>query len=97
MHDVIDSFFNVLEENKIEIKEIEDKQIEKILEQIVSEKLKLDRNFIFTTTAKYLRLVSRLKKVVITSVKYIVQTIKQSEFTVLGHEIEFGQKANMSQ
>ena len=68
-------------------------QIEKILEQIVSEKLKLDRNFIFTTTAKYLRLVSRLKKVVITSVKYIVQTIKQSEFTVLGHEIEFGQKS----
>ena len=93
MHDVIDSFFNVLEENKIEIKEIEDKQIEEILEQIVSEKLKLDRNFVFTTTAKYLRLVSRLKKVVITSVKYIVQTIKQSEFTVLGHEIEFGQKS----
>lgn len=93
MHDVIDSFFNVLEENKIAIKEIEDKQIEEILEQIVSEKLKLDRNFIFTTTAKYLRLVSRLKKVVITSVKYIVQTIKQSEFTVLGHEIEFGQKS----
>lgn len=54
--------------------------------------MKLDKNYIFTTSARYVRLVNRLKKVVITSIKYIVQTIKQSEFEVLGHEIEFGLK-----
>ena len=73
MHDVIDNFFGVIEERNINLKEITDEELEKIVAEIVSEKLKLDRNYIFTTT-----------------VKYIVQSLKQSEFEVFGHELEFG-------
>lgn len=90
MHDVIDTFFNVLEEKNLKVKTIEDDEIEKIVSNIVADKMKLDKNFIFSTSPKYVRLVNRLKKVVTTSIKYIVQTIKQSDFEVLDHEIEFG-------
>lgn len=90
MHDVIDTFFEELEEQNISAKKAEDEDIERIVNNIISEKMKLDRNYIFNTSAKYIRLVNRLKKIVITSIKYIIQTIKQSEFEVLGHEIEFG-------
>ena len=53
MHDVIDNFFGVIEERNINLKEITDEELEKIVAEIVSEKLKLDRNYIFTTTSKY--------------------------------------------
>ena len=92
MHDVVDTFFAILEEQHVSVKKVEEEEIEKIVNNIISEKMKLDKNYIFTTSARYVRLVNRLKKVVITSIKYIVQTIKQSEFEVLGHEIEFGLK-----
>lgn len=91
MHDVIDNFFGVIEERKINLKEITDEELEKIVAEIVSEKLKLNRNYIFTTTEKYKVLSNRLQKVVTMSVKYIVQSLKQSEFEVFGHELEFGE------
>lgn len=90
MHDVIDSFFTELDEKDIDIKQIDDLQIEKIVYEIIEKKLKLNRNYIFGTTAKYRNLVNRLKKVILTSVKYIVQTLTQSDFEVSGHEVEFG-------
>ena len=90
MHDVIDNFFGIIEERNINLKEITDEELEKIVAEIVSEKLKLDRNYIFTTTSKYKVLSNRLQKVVTMSVKYIVQSLKQSEFEVFGHELEFG-------
>jgi ATP-dependent helicase/nuclease subunit B len=92
LHDVIDNFFGVIEERNINLKEITDEELEKIVAEIVSEKLKLDRNYIFTTTSKYKVLSNRLQKVVTMSVKYIVQSLKQSEFEVFGHEVEFGGK-----
>ena len=92
MHDVIDNFFGVIEERNINLKEITDEELEKIVAEIVSEKLKLNRNYIFTTTEKYKVLSNRLQKVVTMSVKYIVQSLKQSEFEVFGHEVEFGGK-----
>ena len=90
MHDVIDNFFGVIEERNINLKAITDEELEKIVAEIVSEKLKLDRNYIFTTTSKYKVLGNRLQKVVTMSIKYIVQSLKQSEFEVFGHELEFG-------
>ena len=90
MHDVIDNFFGIIEERNINLKEITDEELEKIVAEIVSEKLKLNRNYIFTTTEKYKVLSNRLQKVVTMSVKYIVQSLKQSEFEVFGHELEFG-------
>ena len=92
MHDVIDSFFARLDEQEINIKQITDEEIEEIVTDIIQDKLNLNKNYIYTVSAKYKILAGRLKKVVITSMKYIVQSIKQSEFEVFGHEIEFGGK-----
>ena len=91
LHDIIDSFFTELDLNGLSAKDISNEQIEEIIEAIITEKLKLNKNYIFKTSARYINLVNRLKKVVITSIKYIVQTIKQSSFDVFGHEVEFGE------
>lgn len=92
MHDVIDNFFGIIKEKNINLKQITDEELEKIISEIVNDKLQLNRNYIFNTTAKYKVLAQRLKKVVTMSVKYIVQSIKQSDFEVFGHEVEFGGK-----
>ena len=90
MHDVIDSFFTRLDEDEINIKKITDEELEKIVSEIIQDKLNLNKNYIYTVSAKYKILAERLKKVISTSMKYIVQSIRQSEFEVFGHEIEFG-------
>ena len=88
MHEVIDEFFN--EKGKMNIKELTDEQIEKIVNDIINEKLELKKNYIFTNIPRYRILVQRLKKVITKSMKYIVESIKYSDFEVLGNEIEFG-------
>ena len=89
MHDIIDDFFELLREKNISIKEIEDEEIDKIIEEILSYKLQLKQNYIFNSIPKYVVLTKRLKKVVIRSIKYIINTLKFSDFKVLGTEIEF--------
>ncbi len=89
MHDVIDSFFERLEELEINVKKITDEQIKSITEEIVEEKLDLKKYDIFNSIPKYKVLAQRLKKVVVNSMKYIVDSLKYSDFEVLGHEIEF--------
>ena len=93
MHDVIDTFFNQVREENMNIRELEEEEIKKIVENIVSEKLAISRNYIFTSTAKYQFLTSRLKKVIFQSLKYILKTIILSDFDVLGNEVEFKQGA----
>ena len=90
MHEIIDTFFAELDDRKISVKEIEDAKLEKIVSEIVNKKLQLNKNYIFNTTAKYRNLANRLKKVVTTSIKFIVQSLKQSDFEILGNEVEFG-------
>lgn len=90
MHDVIDSFFTRIEEEKLDIKQITEKETENIISDIITIKLNLNRNYIFKVTAKYKVLAQRLKRVTTLSIKYIIQSIKQSDFKVFGHEIEFG-------
>lgn len=92
MHDVIDTFFGTLQEREISVKEITEEEIKNIISEIIEEKLKLNRNYIFTVTPKYKILVERLKRVVTTSLEYIVQGLKQSKFEVFAHELEFGEK-----
>lgn len=92
MHDVIDSFFKEIEEREINIKELTDEELEKIIYEIISDKLKLNKNYIFTSTAKYKILSQRLKRIVTIAMKYIVQSLRQSEFEAFGHEVEFGEK-----
>lgn len=91
MHDVIDSFFDKIDERGIAIKELEDEQIQELVDEIIEEKLKLKQNYIFTSIPKYRVLVSRLKRVIKQSMKYIVDSLKYSKFDVLDHELEFKQ------
>ena len=88
MHDVIDSFFKEVED----VKNISDEDAKKILDRIIEDKLSLPRNYIFSATAKYRTLVRRLKRVIYLSMKYIIQSLKCSEFDVLQTELEFGNK-----
>ena len=93
MHEVIDEFFKRLNQdfendgNTEEMGNIEEKDIEKLVEKIVNEKLENASKF--NQTAKYRVLVQRLKRVITISLKYIVQTLKNSKFKVLGTEVKF--------
>lgn len=89
MHDVIDSFFGKLEERDIKVKELEKGEIERIVQELIEEKLQLRRNYIFTSIPKYRVLANRLKKVIQKSIEYIVDSLKYSDFEVMGHEMEF--------
>lgn len=91
MHDVIDSFFDKIEERNISIRQLEDEQIQELVDEIIEEKLQLKQNYIFTSIPKYRVLASRLKRVIKQSMKYIIDSLKYSKFDVLGHEIEFKQ------
>ena len=89
MHDVIDSFFEKLHSIGIKVKEIEKEKIDEIVEEIIEEKLKLKKNYIFTGIPKYKVLSNRLSKVVKKSIEYIVDSLKNSEFEIMGNEVEF--------
>ena len=88
MHDIIDTFF----ENVKNIKSITQDEIDEIVINIINEKLELSKNYIFTSTPKFIVLTNRLKKVIIQSIKYIVYQIKNSDFEILANELEFKRK-----
>ena len=89
MHDVIDTFFNNINEKSYNIKELTDEQINELVKEIIEEKLGLNKNFIFTSSPKYKSLSMRLKKVIFKSMKYIIESLKYSKFEVYGNEVEF--------
>lgn len=60
-----------------------------MIEEIVNDKLNLNKNYIFSSTPKYKVLLHRLKRVVLKSMEYIIESLKYSDFEVLGNEIEF--------
>lgn len=91
MHEVIDEFFEKIRENNIDIKSDENaEEIDTIIEEIIDEKLLLSKNYIFTSTPKFKNLTNRLKKVIKMSIGYIIESLKNSDFTILGNEVEFG-------
>ena len=89
MHEVIDLFFNEIDDKSINVKEIEDDEILKIVKKIVNELLGMNKYYRFTSTAKFRLLTRRLVKVVYDSICYLVYCLKYSDFTLYGHEIEF--------
>lgn len=89
MHDVIDSFFDKLQERKVNVKEVAEEEIQEIVDEIIDEKLGLKKNYIFTSIPKYRVLANRLRKVIKKSIMYIVDSLKYSDFSVMGHEMEF--------
>lgn len=92
MHETIDEFFEQAREQGLGLAEIEEKQIYQMVSEIIDKNLQLSKNFIFTSTAKYKVLVQRLKRIVSKALKYIIQTLIYSDFSIEGTEIEFGKK-----
>ena len=92
IHEIIDEFFEAVREAEIKLAEITDEQLAEIINKIIDEKLKQSQNYIFTSTAKYRALVVILKKIIQKALKYIIGTLVQSRFEVLGTEVEFGEK-----
>ena len=92
MHDVINSFFEEIKNNKLDIKNIEDEEIEKITNKIIDEKLNNNKNYIFSATEKYKLLVKRLKRIILKALKYIILGLKSSDFEVQGTEVAFDEK-----
>jgi ATP-dependent helicase/nuclease subunit B len=89
MHEVIDEFFAVLEERNLDVKKLDDNLVREIVEEIIENILEMSKYYIFSSTAKFKALTRKLKKVVFESIEYIVYTLKNSTFNILGHEIEF--------
>ena len=92
MHDVINTFFEEINNLGIKLNNISDDEIEKIINKIINEKLLNENNYIFTSSEKYKLLVQRLKRIIIKSLKYIIQSLVQGEFKLEGTEVEFGEK-----
>ena len=92
MHETIDEFFKYVHENNLNLAELEEIDIQKIASKIIDEDLELSKNYIFKATVKYKILVRRLKKIVSKALKYIIQTLIYSDFTIKGTEVEFDKK-----
>lgn len=89
MHEVIDSFFSIVREKELEIQELEEEQIDKIIEEIIEEKLNYSKYYIFTSNDKFKILTNKLKRVVSKSMKYLIEGLKNSDFKVMANELEF--------
>ena len=89
MHDVIDSFFEKMLDRGIKVINIDDNQIKTIVSEIIEEKLKINNNYIYTSTPKFVALTNKLENVIIKSIGYIIWQLKQSDFIIEGTELEF--------
>ncbi len=92
MHETIDEFFKQVKEQGLELAQIEEEEIYQMVSQIMEKSLQQSKNYIFCSTAKYKLLVGRLKKMVSKALKYIIQTLIYSDFSIEGVEVEFAKK-----
>ncbi len=92
MHEVINLFFERLNKENIDVKNIDDETEEKIVSHIIEEKLQESKNYIFVASEKYKLLVRRLKRIILKALKYIIISLKSSDFTLEGTEIAFDEK-----
>ena len=90
MHETIDKFFETTRKENINLAELEEDKIFELVSEIIEEKLEDTKNYMFTATVKYKVLVRRLKRIVSKALKYIIQTIIHSDFSIEGTEVEFG-------
>lgn len=68
--------------------------IEKLVDQVVDEKLNFGKKYRFAETANYKILVKRLKRIVSKALKYIIEGLVYSDFNVKGTEMKFGPKGD---
>ena len=89
LHDIIDRFFTFLDDNNLNIKELEKEKIYDIINLIIEEEFNLEENYKLKVTPKYIHLTNRLKNLIKLAMEYIIDGIVNSDFNVLGHEIDF--------
>lgn len=89
MHEVIDEFFDTIKQKEIGVKSLQKDDIRQIVNRIIEEKLNLKKNYMFTSTAKFIVLTNKLKKVILQSIEYIVYQLSISNFEILGNEMSF--------
>ena len=89
MHEAIDKFFTLVRERELQVKMLEDEQIEELISEIIEEKLGYAKYYIFTSSEKFQMLTNKLKRVVKLSLKYIIEGLKNSDFEVFANELEF--------
>ena len=89
MHEVIDAFFRLTRERDLDAKMLEEEELEEIISEIIEEKLGLSKYYIFTSSEKFQILTNKLKRVVMQSMKYIIEGLKNSDFEVFANELEF--------
>ena len=92
MHEVIHSFFEELDKQKINVKNIEKENIKKIIHKIIDEKLQNEKNYLFIATEKYKLLVKRLERIILKAMEYIILSLKASDFEIAGTEVSFDEK-----
>ena len=90
MHEVIDTFFSEIEKRDINIKELSDDELEDLVNKIIDDLLEVSKYYIFTSTPRFRILTKKLKEVTLESLKYIVYTLRNSDFNIYGHELYFG-------
>lgn len=93
MHEVVDEFFEKIEDNDLDIKNISKEELYVVIEEIINRKLGMSKNYIFSSSPKFIALTRRLKNVVYQSIDYIIEQLKNSKFELYGHEIEFSEKS----
>ncbi len=89
MHDVIDEFFEVVKSNDYDVKTIPNEKLDLIVKEIIQNKLNMDKNYILQGTKKFKLLTQKLIKVVTLSIKYIIEGLKNTDFKIIGNEVEF--------
>ena len=92
LHEILDLFFEEINYKKINIKNIQENELEEIINKIIDEKLKENKYYIFTATEKYKLLVKRLKRILLKSIKYILYSLNCGDFNLLGTEVSFDNK-----
>lgn len=85
------AFLQSLRQDGIDLISLEDEQIREILDGVIDEKLSLPQNYIFLSSAKFRNQTFQLKRLLRKAMKYIILSITESDFQVLGHEVEFGE------
>lgn len=90
MHTVIDLFFEYIDEENIKISDITLEECKTKVEEIINQVLKTKKGYMFASNAKYIALSMKLKKVVSKALWMIISELQNSNFNVIGHEIEFG-------
>lgn len=93
MHEVIDDVFEKIEEDELDLKNISKEELCLVVDEIINKKLGMSKNYIFSSSPKFIALTRRLKNVVYQSIDYIVEQIKNSKFELYGHEVEFSEKS----